>query len=56
MLAALTDGEAGPETVALVAPHMRSCLSCRARLKTQRAAAGRSGTGRGRVRVDERVQ
>jgi hypothetical protein len=38
LLTALADGDAGPEAVALVGPHMRSCLKCRARLRSLRAA------------------
>jgi RNA polymerase sigma factor (sigma-70 family) len=35
-LSALADGEASAEEVALLRPHMRSCLSCRAKLKAFR--------------------
>jgi RNA polymerase sigma factor (sigma-70 family) len=37
-LYALADGEAGADEVALLEPHLRSCLSCRARLRSLRAA------------------
>jgi hypothetical protein len=42
LLSALANGEARPETGALVAPHMRCCLSCRARLRSLRAAERRT--------------
>jgi RNA polymerase sigma factor (sigma-70 family) len=35
-LSALADGEANAEELALLRPHMRSCLSCRAKLKAFR--------------------
>jgi hypothetical protein len=35
-LSALADGEASAEELALLRPHMRSCLSCRAKLKVFR--------------------
>jgi RNA polymerase sigma factor (sigma-70 family) len=35
-LSALADGEASAEELALLRPHMRSCLSCRAKLKAFR--------------------
>jgi hypothetical protein len=38
LLAALADAEAGADEVALLQPHMKTCLSCRARLKSLRAA------------------
>ena len=38
MLAALADGDAGADKVAQLQPHMKSCLSCRARLRSLRAA------------------
>ncbi len=41
MLSALADGEASAEDLALVRPHMRTCLSCRARLREFRAAPDR---------------
>jgi RNA polymerase sigma factor (sigma-70 family) len=37
-LSALADGEASAEQLALLRPHMRSCLSCRAKLKAFREA------------------
>jgi RNA polymerase sigma factor (sigma-70 family) len=37
LLSALADGEASPEQVALLRPHMRTCLACRAALKEFRA-------------------
>lgn len=41
LLSALADGEATPEDLAVLRPHMRTCLSCRARLREFRAAPGR---------------
>ena len=41
LLSALADGEASPEQLAVLRPHMRTCLSCRARLREFRAAPGR---------------
>ena len=41
LLSALADGEAGAEELALLRPHMKTCLSCRARLKEFRAAPAR---------------
>ena len=41
MLSALADGEATAEDLALLRPHMRTCLSCRAALREFRAAPGR---------------
>ena len=41
MLSALADGEASAEDLALLRPHMRTCLSCRARLREFRAAPDR---------------
>jgi hypothetical protein len=38
LLSALADGEASAEQLALLRPHMRTCLACRARLKAFRAA------------------
>jgi RNA polymerase sigma factor (sigma-70 family) len=40
-LSALADGEAGADDMARLRPHLRSCLSCRARLKEFRAAPAR---------------
>ena len=40
-LSALADGEAGAEALALVRPHLKTCLSCRARLREFRAAPAR---------------
>jgi Putative zinc-finger len=37
LLSALADGEASPEQLAALRPHMRTCLSCRARLREFRA-------------------
>ncbi|HYM56798.1 MAG TPA: sigma-70 family RNA polymerase sigma factor [Solirubrobacteraceae bacterium] len=37
LLSALADGEARPEDLAVLRPHMRTCLSCRARLREFRA-------------------
>src|SRR5215216_1799486 len=37
LLSALADGEASAEDLALLRPHMRTCLSCRARLREFRA-------------------
>ncbi|HEX6653529.1 MAG TPA: sigma-70 family RNA polymerase sigma factor [Thermoleophilaceae bacterium] len=41
MLSALADGEASAEDLAVLRPHMRTCLSCRAALREFRAAPGR---------------
>jgi hypothetical protein len=41
LLSALADGEASAEQVAILRPHMRTCLSCRARLREFRAAPDR---------------
>jgi hypothetical protein len=40
-LSALADGEAGAEDLALLRPHLRSCLVCRTRLREFRAAPAR---------------
>src|SRR6185503_8124297 len=40
-LSALADGEATAEDLAVLRPHMRTCLSCRAALREFRAAPGR---------------
>lgn len=37
LLSALADGEASPEDLVVLRPHMRTCLSCRARLREFRA-------------------
>jgi len=41
LLSALADGEASPEELARLRPHMRTCLSCRAALREFRAAPRR---------------
>ena len=41
LLSALADGEATPEQLATLRPHMRTCLSCRARLREFRATPDR---------------
>lgn len=41
LLSALADGEASADDLALLRPHMKTCLSCRARLKEFRAAPAR---------------
>ena len=41
LLSALADGEASAEQLATLRPHMRTCLSCRARLREFRAAPER---------------
>ena len=41
LLSALADGEATAEQLATLRPHMRTCLSCRARLREFRAAPER---------------
>src|SRR3954454_11804360 len=41
LLSALADGEASAEDLAVLRPHMRTCLSCRAALREFRAAPGR---------------
>jgi hypothetical protein len=40
-LSALADGEASAEDLALLRPHMKTCLACRARLKAFREAPAR---------------
>jgi hypothetical protein len=39
-MAALASGCARAEDVALLEPHLQSCLSCRARVKSLRAGEG----------------
>jgi hypothetical protein len=46
-VAALAEGRARPEDMALLEPHLQSCLSCRARLKSLRA--GKSGGAGGEL-------
>ena len=41
LLSALADGEASPEDLAVLRPHMRTCLSCRAALREFRAMPDR---------------
>jgi RNA polymerase sigma factor (sigma-70 family) len=41
LLSALADGEASAEQLALLRPHMKTCLACRARLKAFRAVPAR---------------
>ena len=41
LLSALADGEASAEQLAVLRPHMRTCLSCRARLREFRATPQR---------------
>src|ERR671923_291045 len=41
LLSALADGEASAEQLAVLRPHMRTCLSCRAKLKEFRAVPAR---------------
>jgi RNA polymerase sigma factor (sigma-70 family) len=41
LLSALADGEASAEQLARLRPHMKTCLSCRSRLKEFRAAPAR---------------
>ena len=41
ILSALVDGEATPEQLAAIRPHLRTCLACRARLVEYRAAPAR---------------
>src|SRR5215207_6521188 len=41
LLSALADGEASAEQLTILRPHMRTCLSCRARLREFRATPGR---------------
>ena len=41
LLSALADGEASSEQLTILRPHMRTCLSCRARLREFRAAPER---------------
>ena len=41
LLSALADGEASADQLALLRPHMRTCLSCRARLREFRATPER---------------
>jgi RNA polymerase sigma factor (sigma-70 family) len=61
LLSALADGEASAEQLAMLRPHMRTCLACRAALKEFRTlpakvaallpSTGLSAGGDGRVRV-----
>jgi len=51
LLAALADDEAEADEVALLQPHMNTCLSCRARLKRLRAERGPSPGSGGRDRA-----
>ncbi len=68
LLSALADGEASAEQLALLRPHMRTCLACRAALKEFRAVpakvaglvppagmAGASGDGRLRGFIESAV-
>ena len=41
VLSALVDGEASAEDLAALRPHLKTCLSCRVRLREFRAAPGR---------------
>ena len=41
LLSALADGEADAQALAVLRPHMKTCLSCRARLREFRAAPAR---------------
>jgi RNA polymerase sigma factor (sigma-70 family) len=41
LLSALADGEASAEQLAVLRPHMKTCLACRARLREFRAAPAR---------------
>jgi RNA polymerase sigma factor (sigma-70 family) len=41
LISALADGEASAEDLALLRPHMRTCLACRARLKAFRSLPAR---------------
>ena len=41
LLSALADGEAGAEELAALRPHLKTCLSCRARLREYRTAPTR---------------
>jgi RNA polymerase sigma factor (sigma-70 family) len=41
LLSRLVDGEASPEDVAALRPHLRGCLACRARLRDYREAPAR---------------
>ena len=42
LVSTLADGEAGAEELALLRPHLRSCLACRARLRDYRDAPARA--------------
>jgi RNA polymerase sigma factor (sigma-70 family) len=42
LLSAVVDGEAGAEDLAVLRPHLRSCLVCRARLRDYREAPARA--------------
>jgi RNA polymerase sigma factor (sigma-70 family) len=68
LLSALADGEATPEQLARLRPHMRTCLACRAALKEFRAVpakvaglvppaglAGANGDGRVRAFIESGV-
>jgi hypothetical protein len=54
--AALADRDAAADEVALLKPHMKTCLSCRARLKLLRAAGRPSGEQGGRDRAGTTLQ
>jgi anti-sigma factor RsiW len=68
LLSALADGEASAEQLALLRPHMRTCLACRSALKEFRTVpakvaallppaglAGASGDGRVRAFLESAV-
>src|SRR5687768_13543754 len=52
LLSALADGEASAEQLARLRPHMKSCLRCRARLKSLRTAGAPFPEAGGRDRAD----
>jgi hypothetical protein len=56
MLAALAGGTAGTDEIAQLQPHMKSCLSRRARLKLLRVAEGPSHGARGRDQANAALQ
>jgi RNA polymerase sigma factor (sigma-70 family) len=45
LLSALADGQGRPDDVARLVPHMKSCLTCRARLRSLRAERARRESG-----------
>jgi hypothetical protein len=53
VVSAFADGEADPQALALLRPHMRTCLVCRARLREFREAPARDPAGEFNPRAGE---